>query len=80
METYIYEMADGSEQREEVPGSPFVGPLPIQWVQVGGPDNRGLATDGTLAWGLLAVEPEGSWIGSPIPDQRRACLPDPGPG
>ena len=43
---------DGAEEteRSEVVGSP-----PNKWLQIGGPDNRGLNPDGTLAWGLMML-------------------------
>ena len=43
---------DGTEEteRSESTGSP-----PNKWLQIGGPDNRGLNPDGTLAWGLMMI-------------------------
>ena len=43
---------DGTEEaeRSESTGSP-----PNKWMQIGGPDNRGLYPDGSLAWGLMMI-------------------------
>ena len=51
--TYVFE----DDERRMVSGSPFTGPA-LRWVQVGGDPGRALAPDGTLASGLLAVNPE----------------------
>ena len=55
--TFLYDKADGTTEREDHPGGPTTGPA-LRWVQVGGEAGRTLAADGTLASGLLAVNPE----------------------
>ena len=56
-QTYLYEMTTGEVEREALPGSPFTAPT-LPWMQIGGEAGRTLAADGTLASGLLAVDPE----------------------
>lgn len=61
-ETYLFDTPDGGTERLSTQ-PPSTGPA-LRWVQVGGEDGRKLAADGTLASGLLAVNPGRSYDGS----------------
>lgn len=55
LQTYWYQMADGSEEGPDALPPEFPASGAQRWVQVGGAEHRGLNADGTLAWGLFAI-------------------------
>ena len=54
-QTYWYQMADGSEEGPDERPAEYPASGGQRWVQVGGPEHRGVNADGTLAWGLFAI-------------------------
>ena len=71
--TRHYTMADGSTRDETFDGYPATHTPSRRMAVGGGPDNRGVNADGTLAWGLMAFQPAAAGWGAAVPNPAETC-------